>query len=342
MRLLLWIASFPYSWIVAWRNRQFDKSVGVQKAEVPVVSIGNLTTGGTGKTPLVSYICQRLRNEHIRVAILSRGYGSDQGSVNDEALELEFRLPDVPHLQDPDRKKIADIAAEELASEILVLDDGFQHRKLHREFDLLVIDATDPFGSGFVLPRGLLREPIENLNRASFVVINRCNLVPAETVNSIKEKVRSISPEIEIAESATVSIESINYQGQTAPLAELKGKRVLAFCGIGNPAGFEKTLGELDIELIEPIRVFPDHHQYSRNDIEEIRNWVRSSDHCQTVLCTHKDLVKINLGQFDGVPLKAILIGNRFLSGEESLWSLLRERTGLDKSAENRINAGPT
>ena len=284
MRFVLWTASFPYRWIVAWKNRGFDQGKNVRRADVPVISIGNLTTGGTGKTPIVCYICQRLRELGRRVTILSRGYGTTDSGPNDEALELEIRLPDVPHLQDPDRKKIADIATEELEAEILVLDDGFQHRRLNRDFDLLVIDATEPFGHDYPLPRGLLREPVRNAKRADFVVINRSNFVPPNRLDEIKQRILDVAPDVEIAECATVAHESIDFRGQTTPLSELRGKKVLVFCGIGNPLGFEQTLTELNVELIEPPKIFPDHHQFSREDILELRSWVSSHPDCETVL----------------------------------------------------------
>ncbi len=133
---------------------------------MPVVSIGNLTAGGTGKTPCVEYVVRFYRALDRRVAILSRGYGGD-GARNDEALVLEENLPDVPHLQGADRVALAHIAIEELESEIVVLDDGFQHRRLARDLDLVLIDATAPWGHGYLLPRGLLREPPGSLKRGA-------------------------------------------------------------------------------------------------------------------------------------------------------------------------------
>jgi len=130
-----------------WRSRKFESDpASIQRVEVPVISVGNLTTGGTGKTPMVVWLCRYLRGKGLRVAIVSRGYNSDDSGSNDEALELENRLPDVPHLQDPDRVKVARIATEELESEVIVMDDGFQHRRLGRDLDLVLIDATNPFG----------------------------------------------------------------------------------------------------------------------------------------------------------------------------------------------------
>ena len=181
LRRLLWCARMPYSLGVRWRNRKFDRGRDVHRAGVPVISIGNLTVGGTGKTPCVEYVARLLREQDIRVAILSRGYGAETGR-NDEAMVLEENLLDVPHLQDPDRVAIARTAVEELASEVLVLDDGFQHRRL-RDLDILLIDTADPWGAG-ICYRGGLREPTSSLRRAGLIVLTRCDAMSPEAITA--------------------------------------------------------------------------------------------------------------------------------------------------------------
>ena len=146
------------------------------RAAVPVISVGNITLGGTGKTPMVEWIARWYRRRGVRVALISRGYGH-AGGINDEGLVLEENLPDVPHLQDPDRVALAEIAVDELESELIVLDDGFQHRRLARDLDLVMLDALDPFGLGRLFPRGLLREPVRSLRRASAVILSRADLI---------------------------------------------------------------------------------------------------------------------------------------------------------------------
>ncbi|MBU6174878.1 MAG: tetraacyldisaccharide 4'-kinase, partial [Planctomycetes bacterium] len=164
---MLWCASQPYAAAVTLRNWAFDrgfkKTIGV---EIPVVSVGNLTAGGTGKTPTVAFLAKWFRAQNKRVAILSRGYGAGSDGRNDEAKELEITLPDVPHLQSPDRIASARIAVDELGMELLLLDDGFQHRRIGRDLDIVLLDAREPFGFGHLLPRGLLREPLRSLKRA--------------------------------------------------------------------------------------------------------------------------------------------------------------------------------
>ena len=158
LRLLLHAAEVPYALVVGWRNRRFDRHPErVFRVAVPVISVGNLTTGGTGKTPLVEWLARWFRAAGVRVTLISRGYAAEKGARNDEAMELEQRLPDVPHLQNPDRVQAARIAVEELDCQLIILDDAFQHRAIARDLDIVLIDATEPFGYGHLLPRGLLR-----------------------------------------------------------------------------------------------------------------------------------------------------------------------------------------
>ena len=134
--------------------------------EVPVISVGNLTLGGTGKTPMVEWIVRQLQKREKKVGIISRGYGS-RGGPNDEALELAWKLPSVPHVQNPDRVAAARRAIDEFGCDALVLDDAFQHRRIARDLDIVLLDALEPLGYEHVFPRGTLREPIEGLARAS-------------------------------------------------------------------------------------------------------------------------------------------------------------------------------
>src|SRR5205823_5210577 len=152
LRGLLRLASVAYGWAAGLRNRLFDRGwKRSERVSAVVVSVGNLTLGGTGKTPCVEYLCRFTRDLDLRVAILSRGYGTEHGR-NDEALVLEENLPDVPHLQGADRIALARTAIEELESEVLVLDDGFQHRRLARDLDVVLVDATNPWGFGYPFP----------------------------------------------------------------------------------------------------------------------------------------------------------------------------------------------
>jgi tetraacyldisaccharide 4'-kinase len=321
------LASWPYGLAVGVRNGLFDRGWRrPQQAAVPVVSIGNLTVGGTGKTPCVEYVASRLRRWEKRAAILSRGYGSD-GGPNDEALVLQQNLPDVPHLQGADRVALARIACEELDSEVLVLDDGFQHRRLARALDIVLVDATEPWGFGYLLPRGLLREPPTGLRRAGVVILTRCDQAAAHTVEELRNRVARLAPQAVLVESSHRPREWVNAQQRSQAIEALRGKTALAFCGIGNPDAFRRTLVDLGV-TVTAIRAFPDHHPYTRTDVEALRTWVRQEATNGVVVTTQKDLVKLGLTRLDDCELWALRIGFQPHTGREALDRKLKEALG--------------
>ncbi|MDG2384611.1 MAG: tetraacyldisaccharide 4'-kinase [Pirellulaceae bacterium] len=323
-RGLLGIAEYPYAWAMQIRNRRFNRgNARIDRVEVPVISIGNLTLGGTGKTPMVGWLARWFRQQGVRVSIVSRGYGAQPSSSNDEAKELEARLPDVPHLQNPERYHAARIAIDELDTQLILLDDGFQHRRLHRDLDLVLIDATEPFGYEHVFPRGMLREPLSGLQRANAVILTRCNLVDKKQIATIRAEVMRLAPQatwIEVGHKAT---ELRSSSGRCLPLDQFAGKSVTAFCGIGNPTAFRQTL-EAHQLMVSDFRVFPDHHAYSRDDIQNLTSWSQHSSAQQAVICTHKDLVKIAADRLGQHPLYALIIDLTIQHGGDQLEHLLR------------------
>jgi tetraacyldisaccharide 4'-kinase len=311
----LTFAALPYGAVIALRNRGFDRAwLETDRAGVPVVSVGNLTVGGTGKTPMVEWVARWYRRRGQRVAILSRGYKQVQG-LNDEGRVLEENLPDVPHLQDRDRVRSARIAVEELDSELLVLDDGFQHRRLARDLDLVLIDALEPFGLGHLLPRGLLREPLGSLRRADLVVLSRSDLVSADDRRVIRAQAERRSGPLSWVEARHTPLDVIDADGATTPIGDLLGQSVAAFCGIGNPEGFRRTILPLCGELRD-FRIFPDHHDYTRSDIESLQGWAPRAA-ANLVLTTQKDLVKLRASSLGPAPLRAIRIGLEIVAGED-------------------------
>jgi tetraacyldisaccharide 4'-kinase len=321
-RLALRAASVPYGLAVRARNALYARGwLAAQRAEVPVVSVGNLTVGGTGKTPCVEYVAGFYRERDRRVAVLSRGYGS-AGGANDEALVLEANLPDVPHLQGADRAELARVAAEELECEVLVLDDGFQHRRLARDLDLVLLDATDPWGQGYLLPRGLLREPPSALRRAHAVVLTRCDQVPPEACAALRGRVARLAPAAVLAETTHQPVELVNAEGATAALDLLRERPVAAFCGIGNPGAFRRTLADLGAPPGD-FRTYADHHAYGRADVEALRAWGRAQPPGALLLTTQKDLVKLPVTQLGGRPLWALRVRLAFRAGRDDLERLL-------------------
>jgi len=340
LRGILGIAEVPYTWAVRWRNARYDRDANrIHRVEVPVISVGNLTLGGTGKTPMVEWIVQQLLQQQKKVGIVSRGYGA-RGRANDEALELAWKLPGVPHVQDPDRLAAARRAIDQFGCEMLVLDDAFQHRRIARDLDIVLLDALEPLGFEHVFPRGALREPVEGLARAHVIALSRADLMLPEERASLRARVAKLSPAAVWIEIVHAPVELAAY-GEAAgdcpdscwgpaqrggkngtvpfrqPLQNLRGRRVLAFCGLGNPAGFRHTLATCGYEVVD-FREFPDHHQYGQTDLDSIATAVRQLN-VEALVCTQKDLVKIKRNQLGNRPLCAVRVGIEFLSGREEL-----------------------
>ncbi|MCC9644852.1 tetraacyldisaccharide 4'-kinase [Rhodopirellula sp. JC740] len=319
----LWCTSHFYGLGARYRRRQYDtRKREICSADVPVISVGNLTTGGTGKTPVVADLCRRLRAMNHRVAIISRGYGAGGQGFNDEALELQERLPDVPHVQHPDRVEAARIAVEELAAEVLVMDDGFQHRRLKRDLDILVVDATCPFGFGHVLPRGTLREPIDSLSRADWVLITRVDQVTEEEVAEIRSTIAQYALDCPILETEHRPSTVQNSLGEWEPIESLCDQNVALISAIGNPGAFKQTVQSCGANVVAHYRL-PDHDAFERSTRDKLRRWVeqlKSTDQSPArLLCTHKDAVKLATDAIAGVPLGFIPIELAYRTSEEPL-----------------------
>jgi tetraacyldisaccharide 4'-kinase len=310
----MWLARLPYGVGVWWRNLRFDRGRNVQCVGVPVISIGNLTVGGTGKTPCVEYVARLLREHDYQVAILSRGYGSEAGR-NDEAMVLEENLPDVPHYQDRDRVAIARTAIEESESEVLVLDDGFQHRRMARDLDIVLIDATNPWGGDYLFPRGGLRETRASLKRAGFVVLTRCDAVEPSAIERLVAEVRQFVPAMPIARTIHAPFELLNGQGRS-DVESLRGKPIGAFCGIGNPRAFRQTLEGLGAD-VRDFREYPDHHAFRREDVDDLQKWAAALPGDAWIVTTQKDWVKLRVAELGGRKLWALRVGMRFVEGTD-------------------------
>lgn len=326
LRGLLGVASVPYGAAVSIRNRRYSSGRNdVHRCGVPVISVGNLTTGGTGKTPIVCFIAGWFESQGVRVAIVSRGYGRGDNDANDEAMELHSRLPDVPHVQDPDRVKASHVAIDQHGAELIVMDDGFQHRRLGRDLDIVVIDATCPFGFDHLLPRGLLREPVGNLQRADLVIVTRCDHVDPEQIAEIDRRIREAAASIPIIRSVHEPTHLLEHPSTLTPISELRGKRVAVVSAIGNPAAFESTVESCGAVIVDSIRL-ADHDSFATETRGMLESWLESlGNRIDGVVCTHKDLVKLKSKQLAGWPLQAIVIDLSVVSGLESLEDALRK-----------------
>jgi tetraacyldisaccharide 4'-kinase len=306
---------------------------------VPVICVGNLTLGGTGKTPLVKWLVRWLTERGVRVAIVSRGYGANGdetvggssrlsrsltatgrgeiGEFNDEALELRQALPGVPHVQNPDRVAAAARAIAEFGCQAIVLDDGFQHRRLARDLDIVLLDALEPFGFDHVFPRGTLRESLVGLQRAHVVCLSRTDLVTQTERAAIRSRVAEIAPNVMWCECAHAASQLVTASGGTEALAALAGRRVMAFCGIGNPAGFRHTLNKTGCQIVA-WREFPDHYAFGDGCLDELASAAADCD-AELVVCTQKDLVKLGRVELAGRPVWALAIEMKFFVGQEQL-----------------------
>jgi len=268
-----------------------------------VISVGNLTVGGTGKTPLVLWLAQRLQGAGLRVAILSRGYGRSVRQARifangiprveeagDEPVLLARRLHGVPLGIAADRFAVGLQLAARHRPDVFLLDDGFQHLRLARDLDIVLLDASDPFGGGYVLPAGALREPVDALVRAQVVVLTRSR----QAADSAIEAVRLYNPRVPVFRARTRLAGVLDATShKPVPRETLAGVPVLAFCGIGNPAAFWQDVRDWGFRLAG-TQAFPDHHRYSADDFRRI---ARQADRyaAQALLTTEKDVVNFTV-----------------------------------------------
>lgn len=328
LRGMLRLGEIPYTAAVRWRNLRYDQGHCPSiRVPVPVVSVGNLTLGGTGKTPLVLWIATWLLERGVRVALVSRGYGAERGGANDEARELAGRLSGVPHVQNPDRVAAAREAIARHAAQLILLDDGFQHRRLARDLDIVLLDALEPLGFGHVFPRGMLREPLAGLKRADVLALSRADLIePAERA-ALHEQLLAHAPAAAWCELTHDPQALVDSHRRHEPLGMLAGRSVAAFCGIGNPEGFRRTLDQCGYRTAV-FREFADHHRFGPRDVESLDAWAGSAP-VDAVVCTGKDLVKLSRPAIGGRPLWAVTIAVGFRQGcaelEERLQALLAQ-----------------
>ncbi len=288
----LLLASLPYAAAVRARNFLFDAGIKrIERASVPVFSVGNLSVGGTGKTPFVEWLVGQLLSLGERPGILSRGYGSRPGASNDEARLLAENLAGVPHVQQADRVEGARRAVAQGVS-CLVLDDGFQHRRLDRNLDIVLIDCSRPFGYGHQLPRGGLREGISGLRRADWVVMTRGELLEPEAATALRARLQALVPDERILDSRmqVVGVDPL-AEGPQRPPSWLSGRKLYLAAGIGNPQAFEANVRQQGAVVVG-TRWFRDHMAYAEAQLRELEAACQASG-AETLLVTQKDAVKL-------------------------------------------------
>ena len=332
-------ATIPYGAVVRVRNALYDHDVLNRHAlGRPTISVGNLTTGGTGKTPVVAWLTETLASRGQRVAVLMRGYGARDPQQCDEACELRLRFdrlaetadlhghparavaahdrpapglavsdrPSIQVLANPNRVHAAQQALQQRPElDAFVLDDGFQHRRARRDVDLVLIDATSPFGFGRLLPRGLLREPIRSLRRADAVILTRCDLVESAELARIVDLVRVHCPGVSVFRSRHV----LGRLSDGRTLESLHGRPVDVFCGIGNPDAFRAMLSRAGVNVAR-FEAFNDHRNYTDDELRRLAT-TRSAGACDHWLTTMKDLARLG-PRAEALPAVAVTMSVSF------------------------------
>jgi tetraacyldisaccharide 4'-kinase len=317
-----------------------------------VFSIGNITVGGTGKTPLVIWLCKFLRQKDFRCAVLTRGYKARRAScvmrrakngrntqydirnTIDEPAILAESCPEAEVIVNPDRVAGAAEAVNKFGAEVLIMDDGFQHRRLARDLDIVTIDGTCPFGYGKVLPAGLLREPVAALKRADVVVITRCDQTANTELTQLEEKLKQTDPDMIIARSIHTPICAKSLNGKEISIEELKGKKIFAFCGIANPDAFLNTIKNIEANLVGS-KIYNDHYHYTDDCLADIHEQARHLN-ADLILSTQKDWFSSPLSAIHNtsneqraarydIPFAYLAIELRFISGEDKITRLIED-----------------
>jgi tetraacyldisaccharide 4'-kinase len=313
VRGLLWLGTILYAFLHGARRLCYRigllRSV---KLPCPVVSVGNITAGGTGKTPIVEYLARWFARKNFRTVILSRGYGrsADTGR-DDEDLLAEMELENVARLAGPDRVALARKALAEYRADLLILDDGFQHYRIRRTLDIVAVDASDPYAGGRLIPRGLLRESPAALRRADLLVLTRTDQAVPDALEALRAELGSAVETVH----RPVHVRSLQDR-KRRDLDWLRGRSVYAFCGIGNPLAFRKTLDALGAQVVK-FRPFPDHHPYSPDDVRRMEAEAQEFM-AEAMVTTEKDAARLDSGDFD-MPLLALRVEIEVTRHEELL-----------------------
>ena len=346
LRGVLLAISLLYRWIVTLRLYLFSTHF-MRKHQLgcPVISIGNLTVGGTGKTPVVEKLARDLTERGRRVAILSRGYKSvrrrqvgknqipvrvvseggalllDSKTAGDEPFMLAKNLRGVAVVVEKNRVACGLHAVGALGSDLIILDDGLQYLKLHRRFDLVLIDREAPFGNEYLLPRGTLREPPEHLRRATHILITKCD---GSDISALVERIRKYNRTAPILECRHHPVELQDFAtGEILPLEKLKGLRAGSLSAIASPESFEQGLRRLGVQL-ELTQSFADHHRYSQRELERfLKRCERRGVSC--VLTTEKDAVRMPRLIQQSIPIHYLRIEIEIIRGIEH-WNRMLEQ----------------
>jgi len=338
LRLVLRVSAVGYFLFIGLRNLLYSRGLlKTHRVNAVIFSVGNITVGGTGKTPLVIWLCNQLtQNSKLKAksyncAILTRGYKASQDpklenqNYTDEPAILAGSCAGAKVIVNPDRVAGAVEAVSRFGVKVLIMDDGFQHRRLARNLDIVTIDAMQPFGYGRLFPAGLLREPVSALKRADAVVITRCDQIGEVKLAKIEERLKQVNSNMVIARSVHAPILAKSKDNKEINLKELKDKKVFAFCGIGNPDAFFNTVKKTCSDLVGS-KVYNDHHHYTVGCLAGI---YAQAKHLKAglILTTQKDWTKITLPEAlkKDTSLAYLAIEMKFVVGEDKLTALIKD-----------------
>jgi tetraacyldisaccharide 4'-kinase len=326
VQIALWPASLLWQAIVRTRAAAYRKGFFRSK-RLPgtVISVGNLTAGGTGKTPLVLWLAERLHAEGKRAAVLTRGYRgvpAGPGGVpqSDEVAIYRTRLQHLAELGVGANRFASGKILSRHGIEWFVLDDGFQHMQLARDVDIVLLDATDPFAEGWMIPAGLLREPKSALARADIIIVTRSPKTPA--IETIVQRITHVPIFHAVTELLDVVKIPTHPSQPPEPLAGWRTKKAFAFCGIGNPQAFFDDLSRWG-GSVSGHSSFPDHHTYTQRDIQRLESDARDSA-AEIMLCTEKDIFNLRNVQLPRLPVYCARISME-ISEPDKLWRTISE-----------------
>jgi len=314
IKSFLYLFSLVYGLVA--RGLIFIHHLKPHRLNCKVISVGNITLGGTGKTSLVEFIARYLREKGHKVAVLTRGYKrklttydlqlTTCAAMGDEPYMLKMNLKEVPVVVDADRIRAAKLAMRDYSADTVILDDGLQQWKIKKDLEIITIDSTNPFGNGCLIPRGILRQPLCYLKQADIFVLTKTNINP--DVQDIKDFLASINPGSLIIESihCPVGFYKIGEPYELFNKNIFQGKAVTLFSGIGDPDSFENLIKSLDIEVGLTFR-FRDHHNYTQQDLENI--FKRSRDkNINIVITTEKDTARLRSLQLTAYSLQLLYL----------------------------------
>lgn len=319
------LASSIYQQVVEGKAKKFtEKKAGAVKLPFPVISIGNLTWGGTGKTPLVEYVVRRLSDQQKTPLVLTRGYS------HDETVQFHHHLPKAVIGVGPNRAAVALEMAKKNPVDVAVLDDGFQHWKLERNLDIVLVNALNPFGNEKLIPQGILREPLSALRRASVLVISHVNLIPAEELKKLKIRLAELAPQAAVVEGFLEALFFYRAKNRDrVVLQKLQNQKVTTFSGVGTPISFHRLLSSLEIKPALNFD-YTDHHPFTEKELFEIKQASTAKGSIE-VITTEKDFYRSP--QLITQILNPLILATRFKirSGEELLNQKLFSALGASR-----------